>query len=414
MKTDGIRNISLMGYDGAGKTCLAEALVKYGAPDRALKEIAPTRLDLDNEELKRNITLSTKTTFTQWKDVHINILDTPGSFNFLGETSNSIAMTEASVLVIKAAKPIRHYIERFGFIAEDRAKPLAVFINQCDMERANLDEAFSSLTQEVKGKHIFISYPIGLDTAHQGVVDVLRKKAYYYQGAYGKFQEKEIPPELKDKIEELHTQLVEVLAETDDELVNKYLEGATLTEDELTTAFKKGFVTRAFFPVFCGSVKKATGVNLLLDYVVSCFPDPTSREWPSRFSEEKMEMRKVDPNEPFSAIVFKTTVDHFQGKVTYMRIISGVIKADQSIYNSSKKIEEKFATLIRVDGKNQIPLTEGIAGDIVAVTKLKDTQTGDTLSTPDRPAIYLTMEFPKPTISFALKARTKQDEDKLS
>ncbi|MGC8926603.1 MAG: elongation factor G [Myxococcota bacterium] len=414
MKTDGIRNISLMGYDGAGKTCLAEALVKYGAPDRALKEIAPTRLDLDNEELKRNITLSTKTTFTQWKDVHINILDTPGSFNFLGETSNSIAMTEASVLVIKAAKPIRHYIERFGFIAEDRAKPLAVFINQCDMERANLDEAFSSLTQEVKGKHIFISYPIGLDTAHQGVVDVLRKKAYYYQGAYGKFQEKEIPPELKDKIEELHTQLVEVLAETDDELVNKYLEGATLTEDELTTAFKKGFVTRAFFPVFCGSVKKATGVNLLLDYVVSCFPDPTSREWPSRFSEEKMEMRKVDPNEPFSAIVFKTTVDHFQGKVTYMRIISGVIKADQPIYNSSKKIEEKFATLIRVDGKNQIPLTEGIAGDIVAVTKLKDTQTGDTLSTPDRPAIYLTMEFPKPTISFALKARTKQDEDKLS
>ncbi|MCX7959799.1 MAG: EF-Tu/IF-2/RF-3 family GTPase, partial [Deltaproteobacteria bacterium] len=147
---------------------------------------------------------------------------------------------------------------------------------------------------------------------------------------------------------------------------------------------------------------------------INCFPDPASREWPSKVSEDKMEMRRVDVNDPFSAIVFKTTVDHFQGKVTYMRIISGVIKADAPVYNSTKRIEEKFATLIRVDGKNQIPLTEAIAGDIVAVTKLKDTQTGDTLSTSERPAVYLTMEFPKPTISFSLKAKTKQDEDKLS
>ncbi len=414
MKTEGIRNVSLIGYDGSGKTCLAEAMVKYGSPDRALKEIAPTRLDLDNEELKRNLTLSTKTTFTSWKDIHINILDTPGFFNILAETSNSIAMTEASVLTIRCAKPIKHYIERFGFMTEDRAKPMAVFINQCDIERANLDEAFDSLSQEIKGKLVFISYPIGLDTAHQGVIDVLRMKAYYYQGAYGKFQEKEIPSELKDKAEELHTKLVEILAETDDELVNKYLEGTALTEEELINAFRKGFAARSFFPVFCGAVKKATGVNLLLDYIVNCFPDPLAREWPSKISEDKMEMRKVDANEPFSAIVFKTTVDHFQGKVSYMRIISGVIKSDAPVYNSTKKIEEKFATLIRVDGKNQIPLTEAIAGDIVAVTKLKDTQTGDTLSTQERPAVYLTMEFPKQTISFSLKAKTKQDEDKLS
>ncbi len=414
MKTEGIRNISLIGYDGAGKTCLAEAMVKYGSPERALKEIAPTRLDLDNEELKRNITLATKTTFTQWKDIHINILDTPGFFNILSETSNSIAMTESAILIIKAAKPIKHYIERFGFITEDRAKPMAIFINQCDMERANLDEAFQSLSQEIKGKLVFISYPIGLDTSHQGVIDVLQKKAYYYQGAYGKFQEKEIPVELKEKTEELHTQLVEVLAETDDKLVNKYLEGTALTEEELITAFKKGFAERSFFPIFCGAVKKGTGLNLLLDYIINTFPDPSAREWPSQVNEEKMEMRKVDVSEPFSAIVFKTTVDHFQGKVTYLRIISGVLKSDSVLYNSSKKIEEKFATLIRVDGKNQIPLNEAIAGDIVAVTKLKDTQTGDSLSLPDKPAIYLTMEFPENTMSFSLKAKTKQDEDKLS
>ena len=414
MKTESIRNVSLMGYDGAGKTCLAEAMVKYGSPDRALKEIAPTRLDLDNEELKRNITLSTKTTFTAWKDHHINILDTPGFFNILAETFNSIAMTEASILVIKAAKPIRHYIERFGFIAEDRAKPLAVFINQCEMERANLEEAYASLTQEVKGKLVYITYPIGVDTNHQGVIDVLKKKAYYYQGAYGKFQEKDIPAEFKDKTEELHTQLIEVLAETDDALLNKYLEGTPLSDEEIVSAFKKGFASRTFYPIFCGSAKKGTGVNLLLDYVVSCFPDPTAREWPSKVSEDKMEMRKVDVNEPFSAIVFKTTVDHFQGKVTYLRIISGVLKPEMPIYNATKKIEEKFATLIRVDGKNQIPINEAIAGDIVAITKLKDTQTGDTLATPDRPALYLTIEIPKPIISFALKAKTKQDEDKLS
>lgn len=423
MKTEDIRNISIIGYDGAGKTCLAEALVKYGSPDRALKEIAPTRLDLDNEELKRNITLSTKTTFTQWKDVHINILDTPGFFNILAETSNSIAMTEASILTVKCSKPIRHYIEKFSFITEDRAKPTAIFINQCDIERANLDEIMESLTQEVKKdtrsqdnkkRLVFISYPIGLDTAHQGVIDVLRMKAYFYQGAYGKFQEKDIPSELKSKAEELHTQLVEMLAETDDELINKYLEGTTISEEELIEAFKKGFSTRAFFPIFCGSAKKGTGINVILDYIVNCFPNPAIREWASKVGEDKMEMRKVDINGPFSAIVFKTTVDHFQGKVTYIRIISGVIKSDMSIYNTNKKIEEKFASLIRVDGKNQITLNEAIAGDIVAITKLKDTQTGDTLSTPDRPALFLTMEFPKPIISFALKAKTKQDEDKLS
>lgn len=414
MKTEEIRNVSIIGYDGAGKTCLAEAMVKYGSPDRALKEVSPARLDLDNEELKRSITLSTKTTFTSWKNFHINILDTPGFFNLLPETSNSIAMTEASILTIKCAKTIKHYIEKFGFITEDRAKPMAVFINQCDMERANIDEAFESLTQEIKGRLAFVTYPIGIDTSHQGVVDILRKKAYYYQGAYGKFQEKEVPEELKSKVEELYTKLIEILAETDDELVNKYLEGTTLTEEELIQAFKKAFSSRMFFPVLCGSTKKGSGINLLLDYIITCFPDPTSREWPSKIGEDKMEMRKVDVNEPFSAIVFKTTVDHFQGKVTYLRIISGVIKPEMTLYNSTKKIEEKFATLVRVDGKNQIPLNEAIAGDIVAVTKLKDTQTGDTLSTTDRPALFLTMEFPKPVFSFALKAKTKQDEDKLS
>ncbi len=414
MKTDSIRNVSVIGYDGAGKTCLIEAMVKYGSPERASKEIVPTRLDLENEELKRNITLSTKTTFTQWKDTHINLLDTPGFFNILGETYNTIAMTEASVLVIKATSPIKHYIERFGFLTEDRAKPMAIFINQCDLERADIDEAAASLSNEIKGKIVFISYPIGLDTAHLGVVDVLRMKAYYYQGAYGKFQEKEIPPELKDKAEELHTQLVEILAETDDALVNKYLEGTPLTEEELIQAFQKGFASRMFFPVFSGAAKKATGINLLLDYIVNTFPTPSSREWTSKIGEDKLEMRKVDVNEPFSAIVFKTTVDHFQGKVTYIRIISGVLKPDSPVYNATKRVEEKFATLIRVDGKNQIPLTEAIAGDIVSITKLKDTQTGDTLATIDRPANYLVMEFPQPTISFSLKAKTKQDEDKLS
>lgn len=414
MKTDIIRNVSVIGYDGAGKTCLIEAMVKYGSPERASKEVVPTRLDLDNEELKRNITLSTKTTFTQWNDIHINLLDTPGFFNILGETYNSIAITESSILVVKAAKPIKHYIERFGYLTEDRSKPMAIFINQCDMERADIEEAIQSLTSEIKGKIIFLSYPIGLDTSHQGVIDVLRMKAYYYQGAYGKFQEREIPPDLKEKAEDLHTQLVEVLAETDDALVNKYLEGRDLTEDELFSAFKKGFESRMFFPVFSGAAKKATGINLLLDYISHSFPSPDTREWPSKQGEEKMEMRKVDVNEPFSAIVFKTTVDHFQGKVSYLRIVSGVLKPDLPIYNATKRIEEKFAAIVRVDGKNQIPLAEAIAGDIVSITKLKDTQTGDTLATSDRPANYLTIEFPKPTISVALKAKTKQDEDKLS
>ena len=417
MSKDGIRNLAVIGYDGAGKTAFSEAMVRIGAPDRAGKEVTTSRLDAEPEEGKRNFTISTHVTFFTWNGCKINTLDTPGFSNFLAETANMIGMTEAAVMVCASHAAPRHLIERSWYMAEDKKLPVAFFINQMDLEDANFQASIKNIESEIRSRVLICQLPIGTDRLHRGVVDLFTGKAWIADGSFGKMAEKEIPADMKDEVVKARTQLVESIAECDDDLLAKYLEGNEPSAEDLAAAFAKGFASRKIFPVFCGSAKKGTGVGNFLDAVVSSFPGP----------EEKGEWAAVDPrgggqnvkrkplaSEPFSAYVFKTTIDHFTGKVSYLRIVSGTLSADQPVYNTGKRVEEKIGALVKVDGKNLIPIKQVSAGDIAAITKLKETQTGDTLADSNSAILISSFVQPKRVMSVALRSKNKGDEDKLS
>jgi elongation factor G len=413
---DPIRNISVIGYDGAGKTAFTEALSRLGAPDRASKDGSTSRLDHEPEEGKRNFSVTTHVTHLQWKGNTINVLDTPGFSNFLTETANMVSMTEAAVMVCSATGAAKHLTERFWFIAEDAKLPVAFYVNRMDTEGANLEKAVKEIEAEIQARVVVCQLPIGTDTLHRGVVDLFTGKAWITEGAFGKMGEKEIPADTKDEAAVYRTKFIESVAECDDDLLNKYLEGTEPTPAELEAAFAKGFATRKIFPLFCGSAKKGTGLGLLLDCVAQSFPAPNERaEWVGSDPKGGQAlMRKPLASEPLSALVFKTTIDRFTGNVSFLRVVSGTLTADTAVYNPAKRVEEKFAGLVKVDGKNLVPVKQAAAGDVVALTKLKETQTGDTLCDSGSPVLLAPFAAPKRVMSVAVKPKNKADEDKMA
>jgi elongation factor G len=415
MPNDNIRNLAVIGYDGAGKTAFTEGLARLAAPDRASKDGSTSRLDFEPEENKRNFTVSTHVTFLPWKGLTINVLDTPGFSNFLAETSNMLGMVEAAVMVCSAKRAPRHLIERCWFLAEDAKMPLAFYVNQMDLQDADLFKAIKGIEDETKAKMVVCQLPIGTDTLHRGVVDLFTGKAWIVEGAFGKLGEKDVPADMKDEVAKYRTALVESIAECDDDLLNKYLEGVEPTAEELASAFAKGFVSRRIFPVFCGSAKRGTGMGLLLDVVASSFPSPGDRaEWTAVDKSGNAVLRKPSAGEPFSAFVFKTTIDRFAGNVSFLRIVSGSLSSDQTVYNAVKRVDEKFAQLAKIDGKNLVAVKQAQAGDIAAVTKLKETQTCDTLADSSHPVVFPEFTPPKRVMQVALRPKNKNDEDKLA
>jgi elongation factor G len=416
MPKDNIRNLAIIGYDGAGKTAFTEALARLGAPDRASKDGSTSRLDFEPEEGKRNFSITTHLTHFPWKGLTFNVLDTPGFSNFLAETANMLSMVEALVMVCSAKGAAKHLIERFWFLAEDAKLPLAFFVNQMDMEDANLAKAVKGIEDEIKTKVVVCQLPIGTDSLHRGVVDLFTGKAWTAEGSFGKMNEKEIPADMKDEAAQYRTQLVESIAECDDELLNKYLEGTEPTPEELSAAFAKGFLSRKLFPVFCGSARRGTGMGLLLDLATTSFPAPNEKaEWVAADPKSgQTVMRKPLGSEPFSAFVFKTTIDHFTGKVSFLRVVSGSLSVEQGVYNANKRTEEKIGGLVKVDGKNMVPIKVASAGDIVSITKLKETQTGDTLCDPSSAIVFPAFVPPKRVMQVALRPKNKTDEDKLA
>ncbi len=414
---DKLRNIALVAHGGAGKTSLAEVMLfKAGVTNRIGRtEDGNTVMDYEPEELKRLTSISSSFAQAPWKKHTISIVDTPGDQNFFTDTKLSIQAVDAAVVVVDSVDGVKVQTEQAWEFAASDNLPLLIFLNKLDRERADFQTAFQDSKDSFESpKPIIVQMPIGKEAAFNGVVDLVSMKAYTYDEK-GKASAIDIPPEMQADVESEREALIENIAEADDALIEKYLEGEALMDDEIKAALRKGTLERVFVPVLCGSATKNIGVDLLMDFIVNCLPSPLERapiKAVNSSDDAEIEI-KPDPDAPFSAMVFKTVADPYAGRLSIFRVVSGTLGGDGTFYNATKQTKERYNQLLTIMGKEQKPVDSAGPGSILAVAKLKETTTGDTLCA-DTNKIRFKMAEPLPTlITFALEAKSKGDEDKI-
>jgi elongation factor G len=414
-KVEGIRNIALVAHGGAGKTSLAEAMLfDAGVVNRLGRiEEGNTALDFEPEEIKRTSSISTGFHQLPWKKHTVTLMDTPGDQNFFSDTKTCLQAADAAVVVIDAVDGVKVQTEIGWEFLDDFKLPRAIFINKLDRERADFQRTFEDAKGMFQPKLIILQLPIGSEAGFKGVVDLITRKAYVYED--GKSKASEIPADMKDSVEVEREALIENIAEADDALVERYLEGETLSEEDLKNALRKGTLAGTFVPVLCGSATRNVGIDLLMDFILAALPSPLdggakSGKDPATGTEIE---RAPDPKAPFAALVVKTITDPYAGRLTLFRVFSGTIGGDGTFYNAKKEVRERYNQLLVILGKEQKPVDGAGPGSIVAVAKLKETGTGDTLCDEANKILFTAVE-PIPTlISYALSAKNKGDEDKV-
>jgi elongation factor G len=415
-KVKSLRNIALVAHSGAGKTSLAEAMLYDSGITNRLGRVEDgnTAMDFEPEELKRTSSISSGFHQFEWKKHTINIIDTPGDQNFISDTLSCQQGADGALVVIDAVDGVKVQTEQAWEFAKDFQQPCMIFINKLDRERADFSRAFHEATDIFDPKPIILQLPIGAEDDFKGVVDLISGQAYIYNEE-GKAQKSEIPADMQDEVESEKENLIENIAEADDDLVERYLEGEELTEEELRGALRKGTLARTFVPVVCGSATRNVGIDLAMDLVVDSMPSPLdrgSRAGTDPATGEEIE-RAPDPDGPFSAFVVKTLADPYAGRLTIFRVVSGSLGSDGNFYNSSKETKERFNQLLTITGKEQKPATGAGPGSIVAMAKLKETLTGDTLCDAAAKITYQCVDPLPSLISFAISAKSKGDEDKI-
>jgi elongation factor G len=412
-----LRNVGILGQGGSGKTSLGEALLfAAGATPRMGKVQDGTSVfDYEPEEIKHHVSISTAFHSLSWKKFPLTLIDTPGYAAFLADSLNCMRAFGGAVFVLNPSVGLRVESERLWAKAnEDRVSRL-VFISKMDHEQGNIEERIAPMLESLGGKGIYLQLPIGVEANFKGVVDLLSMKAFLFEGDSGKFSEAEIPADLKNAADEARQKLVEDVSETDDELLEKFLDGQELSPEELRKAIREGVRGGKIFPVLFGSPLRQIGIPQLLDAVNDFLPSPIDEgevEGTHPANGEAIK-RAVDPSAPFSAYVFKTLIDPFAGKLSVLRVMSGKILTDMTCLVSNRQLKEKVGHMFRLEGKKQEAVKEAIAGEIVAVAKFKDIATGDTLCDEKAPIQYQGPVHFSPNISFALEPKSKADEDKL-
>lgn len=414
-KVEQIRNLVLLGHGGCGKTMLAEAMLfSTKAVDRFGKvDDGTSTMDHDPEEVKRKISIASAIAPLEYKDHKVNLIDTPGFFDFVGEVKSAVRAADSVCIVVCAVSGVEVGTEKAWNYADEENLARFIVVNKMDRENADFDGAVKALREQLGKNIIPLQIPIGVAEKFQGVVDILKNQALMMEG--GKVVEKPIPSEIIPAIEEYKTMLMEAVAETDDDLLTKYLDGQTLTQEEIQIGARKGTISGKLVPVLACSSLKQIGIPNILDVAVGFLPSPADRGEvtginPMTKGEEK---RKPADSEPFSALVFKTMADPFVGKLTLFKVFSGVIKSDSQVFNASKGSMERIGQLFMIKGKTQEPVTELGAGDIGAVAKLQETFTNNTLCDKDKPVVFNPIQFPKPKLSLAVEPKAKGDEDKI-
>jgi len=409
-----IRNVVLLSHQGAGKTSLAEyMLFTTGAIQRlgSVKD-GTTTSDYDPIEIERHMGINLSLLPVQWQGMKLNVLDTPGYADFVGEVRSGLRVTEGAIIVICAASGVEVGTEQMWNDTEKTDLPRLVFVNKMDRDNADFFSTLKGIHAKLSPKCLPVQLPIGSQSDFQGIIDLVTMKAY--MGATS--QEAEIPAALRGQAEASREKLVEAAVEVDDELINKYLGGGAISEEEILTAIKKSAIAGKLVPVFAGSALHGIGTKQILDGICRYLPSPEERDaiTAKNVSNGDEEEVKPSPESPFAGLVFKTTADPYVGKISYFRVYSGVISGNSQVWNANKNGMERIGQLFTMLGKNQQPMPEVPAGDIGAVARLNLTTTGDTLCTREHPVILPGIEFPKANFSMAIQPQAKTDLDKMS
>jgi len=387
---DRIRNIALAGHGGTGKTSLAEAMLfAAGATTRLGKiEDGSTASDWDPDEQKRQFSLNVSLLPLEWKDHKINIVDTPGYMDFMGEVKCGLRAVETALITIDAVSGVQVGTEFSWRFADELDLPRAIFINRMDRENADFDRTVEQIQANWGARCIPVQLPIGSQASFKGVLDLLTQKAYIGE----KGEETAIPGDMQSAADQAREKMIEAAAETDDALITKYLEGQDLTADELSHAMESGIASGSIVPIFTGAATRMIGIHSLLNAIVSMFPAPTDR--PVQVDSKEL---KADAGGPLVALVFKTAADPYVGRLTYFRVLSGTLKGDSHAWNTSRNADERIGAVYRITGKTQEQVPAVVAGDIGAVAKLADTHTGETLAAKDAGVTLPPISFPSPS-----------------
>jgi len=413
-----LRNLGIVAHGGAGKTSLTEAILfTTGMIDRLGRvDDGTSTMDFEPEEIKRKITISSSLDHCEWNGHSLHIVDTPGYGNFIADTRACMRALGGCVVILSAISGVKVQTEEVWEWANEFELPRIAFVNKMDREYANFLRAIDDMEKTLKARGVAVQMPLGAAETFEGVIDLIDMKAYRYaKDGSGKFTAEEIPPSERDEAQRLRDILVETVAEAYDALTEKYLETGELTREEILDGLRIGTLRYTFTPVFCGSATLNIGVHHLLDYICHCLPSPLDRGAVVGTNPKTgaMEERRPDEAEPFSALVFKTTSDPYTGKISIFRVYSGTLNSDSTIYNPVRDCEERIGQIFELEGKKQKAIKQAVAGDIVAVAKLKETLTGDTLCDKDRPIVYEPAKPLQPVISYAIQPKTKNDEDKI-
>ena len=412
-----IRNVGIIAHGGAGKTTLAEALLfNAKATDRMGKvDDGSSNFDYDPEEIRRKITISTSFHHYVWDKVEVTLADTPGYINFEADTRSCLRVLDGAILVVNAVSGVEVQTEKMWSLARAADVPVIAVVSKMDRERADPAKAVEEIAGILKVPAVPVQLPIGKEAEFRGVIDLFKMKAMIYKGDTGEFTLQEIPADLAAEAASAREKLVESCAESDDALIEKFLEGNALTDEEIRDGFRAGVRAMRFLPVLYGSALRNIAVQPVLDLVNFALPDPSYRGEVEGTNPKKKaaEKRPIAANAPFSAQVFKTMADPYAGKLSIFKIFSGTLTPDMSPLNSSKDAVERIGQILRLEGKKQKAVGSASAGEIVAVAKFKETSTGDTLCDPKAPIVFERPASLEAVISFAVRPKTRNDEDKL-
>jgi elongation factor G len=411
-----IRNVALVGHGHSGKTSLAAAILYLtGATNRLTRvDEGNTITDFDDEEIQRKLTISTAVAYAEWNKVKVNLFDTPGFNIFMNDTRAALVAADAALLVVDGVAGVEVVTEKTWGFCEEEQLPRAFVVNKLDRERSDFNRSVESIHNAFGRSAVPIQLPIGAERDFKGVVDLVRMKAYTYElDGSGKGVEGDIPADLADAAAKAHEALVEMIAEGNDALMEEFFAEGTLPPEHLIDGLRQAVRERRIFPVLCASALHNMGTDLILSFIADYFPEPAARG-PAKgdVNGERVE-RPMTDSEPVSAFVFKTVADPFAGRVSFFKVISGVLKNDANINNMRTGGVERLSHIGIPMGKSITPVTELRAGDIGAVAKLKDTLTGDTLADKSAPITYPPVQLQEPSLAYAIAAKTRQDEDRM-
>jgi elongation factor G len=412
------RNIGIMAHIDAGKTTTTERILFYTGRVHKIGEVheGAATMDWMEQEQERGITITSAATTAQWKGHRINIIDTPGHVDFTVEVERSLRVLDGAITVLDAQSGVEPQTETVWRQATTYGVPRIVFVNKMDKIGADFLYSVKTLHDRLQANAHPVQLPIGAEDQFSGIIDLVEMCAYHYHDELGKNIERiEIPEEYRDMAEEYHNKLIEAVAELDEDLMMKYLEGEEITTEELKAAIRKATISVEFFPVFCGSAFKNKGVQLLLDGVVDYLPSPVDIPPIKGIvpdTEEEV-VREASDDAPFAALAFKIMSDPYVGKLTFFRVYSGTLDSGSYVMNSTKRKRERIGRLLQMHANHRQEISKVYAGDIAAAVGLKDTTTGDTLCDEKNLVILESMQFPEPVISVAIEPKSKADQDKM-